>query len=167
MSNTFNNWNCYQHNVFYSLLNDLLIKVEALHHLPTSDFFANDSVKFLQFIYQSITTEIPNDPDAPRFRAGKNVLGEQTTSWRRIKYRRRYRLFFKFFSSNKSIFYCWFNDRNTLRKAGASTDCYEVFKKLLSSCVGSTFGELNKSSTLNWSIPDEFKKDGNEKNNPS
>jgi toxin YhaV len=45
----------------------------------------------------------------------------------------RYRLFFRFASKPiKLIVYVWFNDEDTLRKAGSKTDVYEVFKSMLS-----------------------------------
>lgn len=45
----------------------------------------------------------------------------------------RYRLFFRFASKPiKLIVYVWFNDDDTLRKAGSKTDVYEVFKSMLS-----------------------------------
>ena len=44
----------------------------------------------------------------------------------------RYRLFFRFASSPvKVIVYVWFNDENTLRKAGSKSDVYESFKRML------------------------------------
>ena len=55
--------------------------------------------------------------------------------WRRVKKGMpdRYRLFFRFASKPvKLIVYVWFNDEDTLRKAGSKTDVYEVFKRMLS-----------------------------------
>ena len=44
----------------------------------------------------------------------------------------RYRLFFRFASNpSKVIVYVWFNDEDTLRKAGSKTDVYETFKRML------------------------------------
>jgi len=43
-----------------------------------------------------------------------------------------HRLFFRFTSKPvKVIVYVWFNDEDTLRKAGSKTDVYEVFKRML------------------------------------
>ncbi|HET7159325.1 MAG TPA: type II toxin-antitoxin system YhaV family toxin, partial [Burkholderiales bacterium] len=56
------------------------------------------------------------------------------TNWRRVKkgLPERYRLFFRFASRPvKLIVYVWFNDEDTLRKAGSRTDVYEVFKRML------------------------------------
>jgi toxin YhaV len=55
--------------------------------------------------------------------------------WRRVKTGMpdRYRLFFRFASRPmKVIVYAWFNDEDTLRKAGSNTDVYETFKRMLS-----------------------------------
>ena len=46
---------------------------------------------------------------------------------------RNARLFFRADSQAKVIVYAWVNDRDTLRKAGASTDPYAVFTKMLAS----------------------------------
>ena len=44
----------------------------------------------------------------------------------------RYRLFFRFASHPlKIVVYVWFNDEDTLRKAGSKTDVYETFKRML------------------------------------
>jgi hypothetical protein len=80
------------------------------------------------------TQMVPANPDHPDFRLGK-TLGAQYTNWRRVKKGMpdRYRLFFRFASKPiKLIVYVWFNDDDTLRKAGSKTDVYEVFKRMLS-----------------------------------
>jgi len=57
------------------------------------------------------------------------------THWRRVKKTlpARYRLFFQFRSAApRTIIYAWLNDEATLRHAGARTDCYTVFKGMVS-----------------------------------
>lgn len=76
--------------------------------------------------------EIPSDPNAKRYRFGHS-LGTQFTSWRRAKFFGRFRLFFRFHSQRRAIIYVWLNDERTLRKAGARTDPYAVFAKMLTS----------------------------------
>ena len=73
------------------------------------------------------------DPTLPEFVIG-NTLGKEHRDWRRAKkgMPNRYRLFFKYATVNEHIVLAWFNDENTLRKAGSKTDVYEVFKKMLS-----------------------------------
>ena len=74
--------------------------------------------------------EIPADPNAKRYRLGHS-LGSRFTSWRRAKFLGRFRLFFRFHSKRRAIVYVWLNDERTLRKAGARTDPYAVFAKML------------------------------------
>jgi len=74
--------------------------------------------------------EIPADPNAKRYRLGHS-LGRQFTSWRRAKFLGRFRLFFRFHSKRRAIVYVWLNDEQTLRKAGARTDPYAVFARML------------------------------------
>jgi toxin YhaV len=76
--------------------------------------------------------EIPSDPNARRYRLGHS-LGTQFTSWRRAKFFGRFRPFFRFHSQRRAIVYVWLNDEHTLRKAGARTDPYAVFAKMLAS----------------------------------
>ena len=76
---------------------------------------------------------VPANPDAPEYRLGK-TLGADNTNWRRVKkgMPERYRLFYRFASSPiKVIVYVWFNDEDTLRKAGSKTDVYETFRRML------------------------------------
>lgn len=72
------------------------------------------------------------DPTAREYMLG-NTIGQKNRDWRRIKnlLPPRYRLFFKFFSQHKEVFFVWLNDENTLRHAGAKTDCYAYFKRLI------------------------------------
>ena len=76
---------------------------------------------------------IPRDPLSPEFRQGK-TLGKEHRHWFLAKFGGiRFRLFFRADSQAKAIVYAWVNDRDTPRKAGASTDPYAVFTKMLAS----------------------------------
>ncbi len=76
---------------------------------------------------------IPRDPLAPEFRQG-NTLGREHRHWFRAKFgASRFRLFFRADSRARIIVYAWVNDRDTLRKAGAGTDPYAVFGRMLAS----------------------------------
>jgi toxin YhaV len=89
--------------------------------------------KLLASVYRAITQLVPANPDAPQFRLGK-TLGSAKTNWRRVKkgMSDRYRLFFRFASSPvKVIVYVWFNDEDTLRKAGSKSDVHESFRRML------------------------------------
>ena len=74
---------------------------------------------------------IPRDPLSPKFRQG-NTLGKERRYWFRAKFAgNRFRLFFRADSQACVIVYAWVNDRDTLRKAGAGTDPYAVFIRML------------------------------------
>jgi hypothetical protein len=58
----------------------------------------------------------------------------QYAHWRRVKrgLPSRYRLFHRFSSKPvRVVVYVWLNDEATLRKAGAKTDVYTVFQRML------------------------------------
>ena len=86
--------------------------------------------KLLRRIVDLIELEIPRDPNAPEYAQG-NTLGPSHRHWRRAKFLGRFRLFFRFDSASRIIVYAWVNDENTLRKAGARTDPYAVFRRKL------------------------------------
>lgn len=88
------------------------------------------AAKMLKVLAALMFKEIPADPNAQRYRPGHS-LGSQFTSWRRAKLLGRFRLFFRFHSKRRAIVYVWLNDERTLRKAGARTDPYAVFAKML------------------------------------
>jgi toxin YhaV len=76
---------------------------------------------------------IPRDPFAPEFRQG-NTLGPTHRHWFRAKFgANRFRLFFRADSTARIVVYAWVNDRDTLRKAGAASDPYVVFTRMLAS----------------------------------
>jgi toxin YhaV len=108
----------------------------AVAKLAASDpegYKTHPKTKLLASLYRAVTQLVPANPDAPEFRLGK-TLGGENTHWRRVKKGMpdRYRLFFRFASSPlKVIVYVWFNDENTLRKIGSKTDVYETFRRML------------------------------------
>jgi len=74
---------------------------------------------------------IPRDPLSPEFRQG-NTLGPTHRHWFRAKFgANRFRLFYRADSASRIIVYACINDRDTLRKAGASSDPYAVFAGML------------------------------------
>jgi toxin YhaV len=86
--------------------------------------------KLLFAVQRLIFDAIPRNPNAAEFRQG-NTLGVKNRQWFRAKFHQRYRLFFRFSSTEKVIVYAWMNDERTLRKAGAKTDPYHVFCEML------------------------------------
>ena len=101
--------------------------------LGEAEFAAHPDVKLFAALVHIVHETVPRDPEHPDFRLGK-TLGDRFTSWRRVKRHGlpdRLRLFFKFSSSHKVIVFVWLNDATILRKDGASSDPYAVFRRML------------------------------------
>lgn len=128
-----NGWRLYYFRIFQAALDELETEVTALARKDPKGYRTHPKTRLLASIYRAVTELVPANPDAPEFRLGK-TLGSSSTSWRRVKAGMpdRYRLFFRFASTPmKVIVYVWFNDEDTLRKAGSRTDVYEAFKRML------------------------------------
>jgi len=128
-----NGWSLYYYRTFKAALDELEAVVARLATDDPAGYKTHPTGKLLASVYRAITQLVPANPDAPQFRLGK-TLGSANTNWRRVKKGMpdRYRLFFRFASSPvKVIVYVWFNDEDTLRKAGSKSDVYESFKRML------------------------------------
>jgi toxin YhaV len=126
-------WQLFYFRLFKAALDDLEQTVTKLAQQDPAGYKAHPKTRLLASVYKAITQLVPDDPDHSDFRLGK-TLGAEYTKWRRVKKGMpdRYRLFFRFASSPlRVIVYVWFNDEDTLRKAGAKTDVYEAFKRML------------------------------------
>ena len=106
--------------------------MERLSITQPETYTQHPKTKLLATILRLITETIPRNPNAPEFRQG-DTLGPDNRHWFRAKFHQRYRLFFRFSSKHKVIVYVWVNDESTLRKAGARSDVYAVFKSMLES----------------------------------
>ena len=130
---TANGWSLFYHRVFKAALDELEALVAKLAADDPRGYKPHPKTKLLASVYRAVTQLVPANPDAADFRLGK-TLGPQHTHWRRVKKGMpdRYRLFFRFASHPvKVIVYVWFNDEDTLRRAGSKTDVYETFQRLL------------------------------------
>lgn len=128
-----NGWSLYYYRTFKAALDELEAHVSKLAADDPAGYKTHPKTKLLASVYRAITQLVPANPDASDFRLG-NTLGPDNKNWRRVKKGMpdRYRLFFRFASSPvKVIVYVWFNDEDTLRKAGSKTDVYETFKRML------------------------------------
>ena len=138
-------WRLYYFRIFQAALDELEATVTQLAREKPNTYKTHPKTKLLASVYKAITDTVPSNPAAPEFRLGK-TLGAHNTHWRRVKkgLPERYRLFFRFASSpTKVIVYVWFNDEESLRKAGAKTDVYETFQSMLArGVVPSGIGEL-------------------------
>ena len=128
-----NGWKLYYFRTFAAALGELEAEVTALASDDPSGYKTHPRTRLLASLYKVITERVPANPDHPEFRLGK-TLGREYGNWRRAKkgMPERYRLFFRFASKPvKLVVYVWFNDEDTLRKAGSKTDVYETFRKML------------------------------------
>lgn len=89
------------------------------------------NAKLLASLSQLMFTDVPGNPAAKKYRQGK-TLGSGRKHWFRAKFgRNRFRLFFRYSSTHKTIIYAWVNDNETLRTYGSKKDAYIVFKGML------------------------------------
>jgi toxin YhaV len=128
-----NGWQLFYFRTFAAALDELETEVAALAASDPRGYKAHPRTRLLASVYKAITGRVPANPDHPEFRLGK-TLGRDYGNWRRVKkgLPERYRLFFRFASKPvKLIVYVWFNDEDTLRKAGSRTDVYATFRRML------------------------------------
>jgi len=136
-------WKLKAHRLFLEKYEKLLAAVERRAEDDPEGFADSSDWKLLDRLDRVIFERVPQDPTHADYVV--STLGR--AAWRRVKggMPSRYRLFFQFRSDRRTIIYAWYNDENTLRKAGARTDVYVVFKALLKrGTVPSDFEELEK-----------------------
>ena len=116
------------HVFYYQRIAQLKEQVKELYgKLSNEEFKQHEIVKFAYRIRKADQEIIPQDPDRPEYRLSGDIK-----KYRRYKQGlQRYRLFFSFSNRPKIILYLYLNDEKHLRKAGAKTDPYEEFKKLV------------------------------------
>ena len=128
-----NGWQLFYFRLFKAALDELEADVTRLAKQDPRGYKTHPKTRLLASVYKSITQLVPANPDHAGFRLGK-TLGAEYANWRRVKKGMpdRYRLFFRFASNPvKLIVYVWFNDEDTLRKAGSKTDVYAAFRRML------------------------------------
>jgi len=126
-------WRLYYFRLFELALDEMEAFVTALAATDPTGYKSHPRTKLLAAVYRVITQVVPANPDARDFRLG-HVLGPEHANWRRVKrgLPARYRLFFRFASATVGIIvYAWLNDDHTLRKQGARSDVYAVFRRML------------------------------------
>ena len=126
-------WRLYYHRIFAAALGELEARVAALARKDPTGYRSHPRTRLLASLHKAITQTVPANPEHPDFRLGK-ALGAGYANWRRVKsvLPGRCRLFFRFASRLvKTIVFVWFNDEDTLRKAGTKTDVYEAVRRML------------------------------------
>ncbi len=124
-------WTLFAHPLFLDQLDRLHAAVERARRTDADGWRGNANVKLLATIRALVLDRVPRDPLAPEFRQG-NTLGPAHRHWFRAKFGAgRFRLFFRAESTARMVLYAWVNDRDTMRKAGAASDPYGVFGKML------------------------------------
>ncbi len=123
-------WTLLYHPVFgdrYRALRDEARRLKRA--LPEGEFVEHPLVKLVAAVHRLITVVVPADSNAPEFR-----LRGDLARFRRAKGHGlppRYRLFWVFSEQARTIIFLYLNDEATLRKAGAKTDPYAIFRQLV------------------------------------
>lgn len=125
-----NGWTLLFHPAFLKQLQALTGAVEKARRKDPEGYRKKASARRLAAIRKLVFEVIPNDPADPAFRQGK-TLGPARAHWFRAKFLQRYRLFFRYDSAAKIIIFAWVNDEATQRTAGATSDPYAVFTRML------------------------------------
>lgn len=144
MSQVRNGWTLYQTRLFRAQLRELAADVRRLREKDPDSYRSHPRAKLLRSVRDAILERVSADPAVPEFRLG-NTLDPRYRHWFRVKQGLpdRYRLFFRLDVRRQVVVYVWFNDETTLREAGARTDVYTAFQRLLASGrVPDTLDEL-------------------------
>ncbi len=124
-------WRLHAHPLFLDQLERLLAALERAKRSDPQGWQGKADARLLAALRALVLDRIPRDPLAAEFRQG-NTLGRERRHWFRAKFGgNRFQLFFRADSRARVIVYAWVNDRDTLRKAGASSDPYAVFAGML------------------------------------
>lgn len=125
-------WTLFALPLFLEQLEKLIVASERARRADPNQWQTNANTKLLASVLMLMLDRIPQDPLSPAFRQG-NTLGAAHRHWFRAKFGgNRFRLFYRADRASRIIVFAWVNDRETLRKAGASSDPYAVFAGMLS-----------------------------------
>jgi toxin YhaV len=142
-------WNKLWLPIFEVRYLDILSLVKKSIKEDPDNFYNKKIYKFWECVTNTLENHIFISPSSEEFLLG-NTLGKDNRSWKRAKkgLPSRYRLFFKYSSTENTIVIAWLNDDKTLRKDGSKSDVYAIFKKKLDSGkVPSNLAELIDQSS--------------------
>ena len=107
-----------------------LIAASERDHATMSQPAQGANTTLLGHLVDLITNTIPRNPGAQEFRHGGTLV--KRNYWFRAKTGNgRYRLFYRFSSTSRTIVLVWVNDEESLRTYGSTTDAYRVFGEML------------------------------------
>jgi len=149
-------WKIYYFEIFYEQYVQLIAEVLELKKKDPKSYKLHKKTKLLARIRSVIKNQIAKDPRSSDFHLG-SFLPKEYRAFKRAKsgLPNRYRLFFRYRSSEDKIVIIWMNNKFTLRNKDGKKDVYAVFYKMLNS----------KKVPSNWKsllhkakIPPELKK---------
>jgi toxin YhaV len=108
----------------------LVEEVDQLRRRDAAAYVSHPKAKLLAAILRLMVQDVPRDPGHQDFRQG-TTLGPAYTGWFRARFFQRFRLFYRFRSTDRVIVYTWVNTETGLRKSGDKNDPYLVFRKML------------------------------------
>jgi toxin YhaV len=123
-------WTILAHPLFLEKMEKLIgvTEQERAHSLSASP---GPNEKLLTHLLDLAFDKIPGNPASPQYRHG-GTLDPSLKHWFRGKTGNgRYRLFFRYDTSEQLILYAWVNDEQSLRTYGSSTDAYATFARML------------------------------------
>lgn len=124
-------WRLFGHALLVDQLDRLIAAAERARRADPAGWQGNANARLLATLRDLMLDRVPRDPLAPGFRQG-NTLGPAHRHWFRARFAaNRFRLFFRADAASRVVVYAWVNDRDTLRKAGAASDPYAVFARML------------------------------------
>lgn len=127
-----NGWIVLPHPLLLDQFERLIVAAEAERAKRKEGAPDGPNTKLAAAILHLMMREVPEDPSRSRYRHG-GALAEELKHWLRAKFGNgRFRLFFRYRSSDpRIIVFVWVNDSDTLRTYGSSTDAYTVFRRML------------------------------------
>ena len=150
-----NGWRLYAHPLFLEQLGRLLASVERARRSDPAGWQGKADARLLSALRTLLLERVPRDPLALAFRQG-GTLDRDRRHWFRAKFGgNRFRLFFRVDSQARVIVFAWVNDRDTLRKAGAGTDPYAVFTRMLASGNPPDDWPALLAAAQRFAVPDE------------
>lgn len=139
-------WGLLFHDCILGQLDRLAAAVKRAMAADPRRWPHNDNARVLAAIAKLTLNDIPERPGDPKYRQD-DELGPEYRHWFGAKFHQRFRLLFRYDSRSRLVVYAWVNDERTLRKAGARSDPYRRFRKMLEADnPPDAWGELVKSA---------------------